>query len=157
MRKAFGLVVSEKKTDTMATPTRGAKAEEIQIDAACQTCTPRQKKTTSTFGAASPRYQMLAMSRSIHLAWLFFKKNGKATYNRPQVELELKERLPKAEVVETLLHRSVTWTLLQAQYDKRCTTHHQMLLRRHAWVAPRQEDEPGLRGFLHDGSRKNEK
>ena len=50
-------------------------------------------------------------------------------YDRPNVSLDLKIRMVKAEAVEALLYGCVTWTTRQEHYRNLCTVHHRVLLR----------------------------
>ena len=49
-------------------------------------------------------------------------------YDRPGVRLRLKVRLLKAEVIETLLYGSMTWSQNKPEYDRLRRVHHSMLL-----------------------------
>ena len=69
------------------------------------------------------------IERRTRFAWACFKKYGRELYDRPTAPLQLKVRMLKAEVLETLLYGCMTWTLGQEHYAKLRTVHHQLLLR----------------------------
>ena len=69
------------------------------------------------------------IERRTRFAWARFKRYGRQLYDRPTAPLQLKVRMLKAEVLETLLYGCMTWTLGQEHYAKLRTVHHQLLLR----------------------------
>ena len=60
-------------------------------------------------------------------------------YACQSARLRLKVRRLKAEVLETLLHRCVTWSLKPADYDRLRQVHHNMLLRCLGWRKRKRE------------------
>ena len=53
------------------------------------------------------------MKRRIRLAWACYNRFKRELYDMEDAPFTLKVRMPKAEVMETLLHECVTWTLGQ--------------------------------------------
>ena len=49
-------------------------------------------------------------------------------YDQPNVRLDLKIRMVKAETIEALLYGCVTWITRQVHYRKLRTVHHRVLL-----------------------------
>ena len=54
---------------------------------------------------------------------------GQESYDTTTGPLSLKVRMPKAEVIETLVYGCVAWTLVAEQIAKLRTAHRQVLLR----------------------------
>ena len=73
-------------------------------------------------------------------AWAYFQRHKMEIYYRPGVRLRLKVRLLKAEVVETLLHRCMTWSPNKPEYDRLRRVHHSMLLRCLGWRKRKIDD-----------------
>ena len=61
-------------------------------------------------------------------------------YNRPGVRLQLKVRLLKTEVVETLLYGCMTWSPKKPDYDRLRRVQHSMLLRCLGWRKRKLDD-----------------
>ena len=107
---AFGLTVSEAKTEIMWLRTRGmpdATATFI-VKAAGQVY-----KQTHDFvylgGNVSHHADLsIEIDRRIRNAWCSFRKYSLELHDRQSAPLELKIRMPKAEVLETVLYGCVT-------------------------------------------------
>ena len=82
-------------------------------------------------GAISADWDLrsVEVTRRIQRAWACFGRYKMEIYDRPSVHLRLKVRMLKAEVLETLLYRCVTWSPSKADYGRLRKAHHQMLLR----------------------------
>ena len=127
---AFGLTISENKTETMCMPIPRAPATKIVFNATGQ----QYRQTTSFTYLGGTVTEMPNLSneidRRIHAGWMGFKCYKRALYDRPKASLlPLKARMVRSEVVEALLYGCVTWTPLKCHYAKLRTTHHRMLLR----------------------------
>ena len=61
----------------------------------------------------------------IRNAWCSFRKYSRELYDRPSAPLELKIRVLKAEVLESMLYGCVTWSPHSYHYD----AHHSILTR----------------------------
>jgi len=129
--EAAGLTVSEKKTEIMLfrTPHQEPQLEPLVVEAAGQ-----KYKQTNRFiylgGVIDENANINPeIERRTRFAWACFKKYGRELYDRPTAPLQLKVRMLKAEVLETLLYGCMTWTLGQEHYAKLRTVHHQLLLR----------------------------
>ena len=127
---AFGLTISESKTETMCMPMPRAPATKIVFNATGQ----QYRQTTSfTYGGGIVT-EMPNLSdeidRRIRAGWMGFKRYKRELYDRPKASLlPLKARMVRSEVVESLLYGCVTWIPLKCHYAKLRTTHHRMLLR----------------------------
>ena len=58
------------------------------------------------------------IERRVQFIRTCYKRFGPELHDMTTVTLALKVRVLKAEVIETLLHESVTWTLKAIHYDK---------------------------------------
>ena len=102
---AFGLTVSEAKTEIMCLQTKGGARVPFTVTAAGQVY-----KQTVEFvflgGAISADWDLrrVEVTRRIQRAWACFWRYKMEIYDRPSVRLRLKVRMPKAEVLETLLY-----------------------------------------------------
>ena len=61
-------------------------------------------------------------------------------YYHPDVRLQLKVRMLKPEVIETLLHGCVTWSSNKPGYNRLRHVHHSMLLRCLGWRKRKRND-----------------
>ena len=71
--------------------------------------------------------------RSIRNAWYKFWKYTLELYDRPSAPLELKIRMLRAEVLETMLYGCVTWSPRARLYDTLRRAHHRFLARFIGW------------------------
>ena len=101
---AFGLTVSETKTENMYLQTKYEGKVSLTITAAAQVC----KFTIEFFylgGAISAdRKLSVEITRRLERAWTSFQRCKIEIYDRPGVHLRRKVRMMKAEVIETLAH-----------------------------------------------------
>ena len=127
---AFGLTVSEAKTEIMCLRTKGGGHVPFTVTGAGQVY-----KQTVEFvylgGAISADWDLrsVEVTRRIQRAWACFVRYKMEIYDRPSVRLRLKVRMLKAVVLETLLYGCVTWSPRKADHDRLRKVHHQMLLR----------------------------
>ena len=66
-------------------------------------------------------------------AWSSFRKYTLKLYDRPSAPLELKIRILRAEVLETMLYGCVTWSPRTCRYDTLRRAHHRFLTRCIGW------------------------
>ena len=127
---AFGLTISESKTETMCIPIPRAPATKIFFNT-----TGQQYRQTTSFtylGGTVTELPNLSdeIDRRTRAGWMGFKRYKRELYDRPKASLlPLKTRMVRSEVVEALLCGCVTWTPLKCHYANLRTTHHGMLLR----------------------------
>ena len=127
---AFGLTISESKTETMCMPIPHAPATTIVFNATGQ----QYRQTTSFTYLGGTVTEMPNLSdeidRRIRAGWMGFKRYKRELYDRPKASLlPLKARMVRSEVVGALLYGCVAWAPLKCHYAKLRTTHHRMLLR----------------------------
>ena len=127
---AFGLTISESKTETMCMPIPRAPATKIVFNATGQ----QYRQTTSFTYRRGTVTEMPNLSdeigRRIRAGWMGFKRYNREQCDLPKASLlPLKARMVRSDVVEALLYGCVTWAPLKCHYAKLRTTHHRMLLR----------------------------
>ena len=66
----------------------------------------------------------IEVDRRIHNAWYSFQRYILELYDRPSAPLELKIRMLRAQVIETMLNGCVTWSLRACYYDTLRQAHH---------------------------------
>ena len=82
------------------------------------------------------------VDRRIRNAWCSFRKYALELYNRPSAPLELKIRMLRAEVLETMLYGCVTWSPRACHYDTLRRAHHRFLTRCIGWRKNNRADHP---------------
>ena len=75
----------------------------------------------------------IEVDRRVRNAWCSFRKYTLELYDRPSAPLELKIRMLRAEVPETMLFGCVTWSPRACHYDTLCRAHHRFLTRCIGW------------------------
>ena len=122
----FGLTVSEAKTEIMCLRAKGMpeSAAIISVEAAGQVYNQRNEFVTS--GGMSTKMPTCPSSSNgvVRNAWCSFRKYTLELYNGPSAPLELKIRMLRVEVFETMLYGYVTWSPRACHYDtlRRATT-----------------------------------
>ena len=131
---AFGLTVSEKKTETllMRAPEKAQQPGE----------TPTPPLPALEIAAAGQKYHQVHqfvylgglitedaditqdINRRTKIAWGCSRKFSTELFDRPSAPLRLKARLLKAEAMEALLYGCMTWAPRNAHYRQLRTTHH---------------------------------
>ena len=137
--RAFGLTVSEMKTETllMRAPEKTQQPGE----------TPTPPLPALEIAVAGQKYHQVHqfvylcglitedaditrdIKRRTKMAWGYFRKFSTELFDRPNAPLRLKARLLKAEAMEALLYGCMTWAPRNAHYRQLRTTHHKLLLR----------------------------
>ena len=84
----------------------------------------------------------IEVDRCIRNAWCSFRKYTLELYDRPSASLELKIRMLRAEVLETLLYGCVTWSPRACHYDTLRRAHHRLLTRCIGWRKHNRVDHP---------------
>ena len=84
----------------------------------------------------------IKVDRRIRSAWYSFRKYTLELHDRPSAPLELKIRMLRAEVLDTILYDCVTWSPRPCHYDSLRRTHHSFLSRCIGWVKNNHADHP---------------
>ena len=117
---AFGLTVLEAKTDIMCL--RAKRMPEptatFSVEAAGQVYN-QTNEFVYLGGNVNHNADDLSVEvdRRIRNAWCSFRKYTLELYDRPSAPLELKIRMLRAEVLETMLYGCVTWSPRACHYD----------------------------------------
>ena len=137
--RAFGLTVSEKKTETLLVraPEKAQQPGE----------TPLPPLPALEIAAAGQKYNQVHqfvylgglitedadltrdINRRTKFAWGCFRKFSTELFDKPSAPLRLKTRLLRAEAMKALLYGCMTWAPRNAHYRQLRTTHHKLLLR----------------------------
>ena len=107
---AFGLTVSEAKTEIMCLRAKGMpeSTATFSVEAAGQVY--NQTNEFVYLGGNVNADLSIEVDRRIRNAWCNFRKYTLELYDRPSAPLELKIRMLRAEVLETMLYGCVTWS-----------------------------------------------
>ena len=153
---AFGLTVSEAKTEIMCLSVKGMleSTATFSVEAA-----GRVYNQTNEFvyhgGNVNHNVDLsIEVDRRIRNAWCSFRKYTLELYDRPSAPLELKVRMLKAEVLETMLYGCVTRSPRAYHYDTLRRAHHRFLTRCIGWRKHNRTDHPiyYLGTFIKTGS-----
>ena len=83
-------------------------------------------------------------TRAQRIAWCSFRKYTLEQYDRPSAPLELKIRMLRAEVLETMLYGFVTRSPRACHYDTLRRAHHRFLTRCIGWRKHNRADHPNF-------------
>ena len=137
---AFGLTVSEAKTEIMCLQTKDGGNVSFTVAAAGQVYKQTIEFVYLGGAISADRALSVEITRRLQRAWACFRRYKMEIYDRPGVRLRLKVRMLKAEVIETLLYGCVTWSPNKPDYDRLRQVHHSMLLRCLGWRKQKRED-----------------
>ena len=141
---AFGLAVSDAKTEIMCLRAKGMpeSTTTFSVEAAGQVY--NQTNEFVYFGGNDNHNSDLSIEvdRRIRNAWCSFRKYTLELYDRPSAPLELKIRMLRAEVLETMLYDCVTWSPRACHYDTLRRAHHRFLPRCIGWRKHNYADHP---------------
>ena len=84
----------------------------------------------------------IEVDRCIRNAWFSFRKYTLELYDRPSAPLELKIRMLRAEVLETMLYGCITWSPHACHYYTLRQAHHRLLTRCIGWRNHNRADHP---------------
>ena len=141
---AFGLTVPEAKTETMCLRAKGMpeSTATFSVEAAGQVY--NQTNEFVYFGGNVNHNADLSIEvdRRIRNAWCSFRKYTLELNDRPSSPLELKVRMLRAEVLETMLYGCVTWSPRACHYVTLRRAHHRFLTRCIGWRKHNRADHP---------------
>ena len=109
---AFGLTVSEAKTEMMCLRAKGMSESTAIFDVEATGQVYNEANEFVYLGGTVNHNADLSIvvDRRIRNAWCSFRKYTFELYDRPSAPLELKIRMLRAEVLETMLYGCVTWS-----------------------------------------------
>ena len=128
---AFGLTVSEVKTEIMCLRAKrfSESTDTFNVEAAGQVYNQTNEFVYLGENVNHNADLSIEVDRRIHNAWCSFRKLTLELYDRPSALLELKIRMPRAEVLETMLYGCVTWRPRACHYDTLSRAYHRFLTR----------------------------
>ena len=127
--RAFALIVSAKKTQTMCMPPPRTPRTMVRIEAAGQIYKQVQSFTYLGGAMAKTPDMPVEITRRTCAYWMRIRRYLRELCDQPKVALSLKTRMVKAKAIEALLYGCSMWTLRQEHYAKLRTVHHRVLLR----------------------------
>ena len=139
---AFGLTVSGAKTEIMCLRAKGMpeSTATFSVEAAGQLYNQTNEFIYLGGNVNHNADLSIEVDRRIRNAWCSFRKYTLELYDRPSAPLELKIRMLRAEVLETMLYGCVTWSPRACHYDTLRRAHHRFLARRTRWRKRKRAD-----------------
>ena len=145
VRAAFGLTVSEAKTEIMCLRAKGMpeSTAKFSVEAAGQVYNNQTNEFVYLGGNVNHNADLsIEVDRGIRKAWCSFRKYTLELYDRPSAPLELKIRMLRAEVLETMLYGCITWSPRACHYDTLRRADHRFLTRCIGWRKHNRADHP---------------
>ena len=136
VRAAFGLTVSEAKTEIMCIRAKGMpeSTAKFSVEAAGQVYNNQTNEFVYLGGNVNHNADLsIEVDRGIHNAWCSSRKYTLELYDRPSAPLEFKIRMLRAEVLETMLYGCITWSTHACHYDTLRRADHRFLTRCIGW------------------------
>ena len=141
---AFGLTVSEAKTEIMRLRAKGMPepTATFSVEAAGQVYNQTNEFVYLGGNVNHNADLSIEVDRRIRNAWCSFRKYNLELCDRPSAPLELKIRMLRAEVLETMLYGCVTWSPRACHYETLRRAHHRFLTRCIGWRQHNRADHP---------------
>ena len=141
---AFGLTVSEAETEIICLRAKGMSESTaiFSVEAAGQVYNQTNEVVYIGGNVNHTADLSIEVDRRIRNAWYSFQKYNLELYDRPSVPLELKIRMLRAEVLETMLYDCVPWSPRACHYDTLRRAHHRFLTRCIGWRKHNRADHP---------------
>ena len=154
--EAFGLTASEAKTEIRCLRTTGIPdaATTFSVGAAVQVYKQAHDFVYLGGNINHDADLSIEVDWRIRNAWCSFRKYSLELHDRPS-PLELKIRLLKAEVLESMLYGCITWSPRLCHYDALRRSHHSFLTRCIGWRKHKHTDRPNsyVEALLKRGAR----
>ena len=132
----FGLTVSEAKIEVMCLRAKGMpeSTATFSVEAAGQVYNQTNEFVYLGGNVNQNADLSIEVDRRVRNAWCSFRKSTIELYDRPSAPLELKIRMLRAEVLETMLYGCVvTWSPRACHHDTLRRAHHRFLTRCIGW------------------------
>ena len=141
---AFGLTVSKAKTEIMCLRTKGMPESTATFSVEAVGLVYNQTNEFVYLGGNVNHNADLSIevNRRMRNAWCSFRKYTLELYDRPSAPLELKIRMLRAEVLETMLYGCVTWSPRACHFETLRRAHHSFLTRCIGWRKHNRADHP---------------
>ena len=119
---AFGLTVSEAKTEIMCLRAKGMveSTATFSVEAAGQMYNQTNEFVYLGGNVNQNTDLSFEVDRRVRNAWCSFQNYTLEQYNRPSAPLELKLWMLRAKVLDTILYSCVTWSPRACYYDTPC-------------------------------------
>ena len=114
----------------------------FSVEAAGQLCNQTNKFVYLGGNVSHNADLSIEVDRRIRNAWCNFRKYTLELYDRPSAPRELKIRMLRAEVLETMLYGCVTWSSSAYHYDTLRRAHHRYSTRCIVWRKHNRADHP---------------
>ena len=116
---AIGLTVSEAKTEIMCLRAKGMPESTaiFSVEAAGQVYSQTNEFVYIGRNGNQNADLSIEVDRRVRNAWCSFRKYTLELYDRPSAPLELKIRMLRTKVLETILYGCVTWNPRACHYD----------------------------------------
>ena len=141
---AFSVTVSEAKTEIMCLRTKGMPESitTFSVEAASQVNNQTNEFVYLGGNINHNADLSIEVDWRIRNAWCSFRKYTLELYDRPIAPLELKIRMLRAEVLETMLYGCVMGSLRACHYDTLRRAHHSFLTHCIGWRKNDRADHP---------------
>ena len=141
---ASGLTISEAKTEIMCLRAKGMpeSTATFSVRAAGQVYNQTNEFVYLGGNVNDITDLSIEVDRRVRNAWCSYRKYTLELYDRPSAPLELKIRMLRAEVLETMLYGCVTWSPHACHYDTLSRAHHRFLTRCIGWRKHIRADHP---------------
>ena len=141
---AFGLTVSEAKTEIMCSRAKGMpeSTATCSVEAAGQVHNQTNEFVYLGGNVNHNADLSIEVHRRTRHSWCSFRKYTLELYDRPSASLELKIRMLRTEVLETMLYGCITWSPRTCHYDTLRRAHHRFLTRCIGWRRHNRADHP---------------
>ena len=141
---AFGLTVSEAKTEIMCLREKGMpeSTAAFSVEAAGQVYNQMNEFVYLGGNVNQNADLSIEIDRRIRNAWCSFRKYTLELYDRPSAPVELKIRMLRAEVLETMLYGCVTWSPRACHYGTLRRAQQGFLTRCIGWRKHNRADHP---------------
>ena len=141
---AFGLPVSKVKKEIMCLCAKGMPESTaiFSVEAAGQVYSQTNELVYHGGNVNHNANLSVEVDRHIRNAWCSFRKYTLELYDRPSTPLQLKIRMLRAEVLETMLYGCVTRSPRACHYDTLRRAHHRFLIRCIGWRKHNRADHP---------------
>ena len=141
---ALGLTVSEDKTEITCLRAKGMPESTaiFSVEAAGQVYNQTNDFVFLGGNVNHNANLSIEVDRGIRNAWCSFRKFTLELYDRPSAPLELKTRVLRAEILETLLYGCVTWSPRACHYGTPRRAHDRFVTRCIGWRKHNRADHP---------------
>ena len=141
---AFGLTVSEANTEIMCLRAKGMSESTttFSVEAAGQVFNQTNEFVYLGGNVSHNADLSIEVDGRIRNAWCSFRKYTLELYDRPSAPIELKTRMLRAEVLETMLYGCVTWSPRVCHYDTLRRAHDRFLARCIGWRTHNRANHP---------------